>query len=119
MHIDAAKNGSDTSMTPTQRTLKALRNDGWHCEVVEHWNSFAHKRVDLFNCDILAIKMGCKPLLCQVTSTGVAKRMAKIRAMDNLETVLDAFTVEVHGWRRPLKNGKPHGKYVQRIETIT
>ena len=46
-------------MTPTARTLKALRDGGAVCEVVEHWNSFAKIRQDLFGCiDIIALHPG-------------------------------------------------------------
>lgn len=43
-------------MSPTQRTLKWLRDRGCYAEVVERWNSHAKVRHDLFGCiDILAL----------------------------------------------------------------
>jgi len=43
----------------TQRTLKALRNDGWLVVVAERWNPYARKRQDLFGrIDLVAIKPG-------------------------------------------------------------
>jgi hypothetical protein len=52
--------------SPTQRSLDALRKDGWTCAVVERWNPYAKIRQDLFGCiDILAIKPGCGTLAVQ------------------------------------------------------
>src|SRR5271167_4627948 len=43
-------------ISPTQRSLKLLRERGWTCQVVERWNQWAKVRQDLFGClDILAI----------------------------------------------------------------
>lgn len=42
--------------SPTQRTLKLLRNKGMTCQVVERWNQFAKVRQDLFGfIDIVAM----------------------------------------------------------------
>lgn len=55
-------------MTPTARTLQALRADGWLVEVVERWNPHARVRHDLFNvADILAVR-GSETLAVQVTA---------------------------------------------------
>lgn len=43
--------------SPTQRSLKHLRDTGWTCQVVEHWNPYAKIRQDLFGfADIIALK---------------------------------------------------------------
>lgn len=100
--------------SPTQRSLKILRDDGWLCDVVERWIPGANIRKDLFGIgDILAIKPGERPKLIQVTSTGVSARIKKIQLNKDLETVLNVFDVEVHGWRKNSKN-----RFVQRIVTI-
>ena len=46
--------------SPTQLSLKKLREEGYiTIQVVEYWNSFARRRIDLFGfIDILAIKNG-------------------------------------------------------------
>lgn len=42
--------------SPTKRSLKLLRSEGFLCHVVEHWNAFAHVRQDAFGFgDILAV----------------------------------------------------------------
>lgn len=65
----------------TQLTLKALREDGWIAEVVEHWNAHTRRRHDFLNfADILAIK-GDDTLAVQATSTGnINSRVKKILA---------------------------------------
>jgi len=71
-----------SSLSPTQLTLKKLRGEGWTCAVVEHWNSFAKIRQDLFGFgDILACRD--KPieniLIVQCTTlSNVAARKKKI-----------------------------------------
>lgn len=43
--------------SPTQRSLKYMRDNGWFCAIVERYNSFAHIRQDMFGClDILCCK---------------------------------------------------------------
>ena len=46
-------------MSPTARSLKELREQGFIAQVVEHYNSFSRKRNDLFGIfDIVAIRDG-------------------------------------------------------------
>ena len=68
-------------MSPTQLTLKYLRDVGFTAQVVERWNMGAKKRVDLFGViDILAIAphiQGCVGI--QACAGGShSKRLAKI-----------------------------------------
>jgi len=89
-------------MTPTARTLAALKADGWTAEVVERWNPHARVRHDLFHvADILAVR-GRETLAVQVTAgSGVAARVGKLRASSALPLLHAAgWRVEVHGWRR-------------------
>lgn len=88
--------------SPTQRSLKHLRDDGYLAAVVEHWNPHARIRQDLFGCiDILAIKAG-STLAVQTTSySNMSARVKKIQAADELRTMLDAgWKIEVHGWKK-------------------
>ena len=98
-------------MTPTQRSLKALRDLGYLVEVVEKWNSFTRTRKDLWGwADLLAIKRG-EVLAVQVTSTGVANRVKKVADSETIGRVREAgVRIEVHGWA---KNSK--GRYIQRV----
>ena len=108
--------------SPTQRTLKMLRDDGWHCWVVEHWNPHARRRVDLFNLwDILAIK-GPETLAAQVTSgSGVSARLKKIEAGDYIDACREAgWRLEVHGWRKvKVKRGGKATKWACRIVDVS
>jgi hypothetical protein len=102
-------------MTPTQRSLAALRELGYLVEVVEKWNSFTRTRKDLWGwADLLALRRG-EVLAVQVTSEGVANRVKKVTDSETIARVREAgVRVEVHGWR---KNSK--GKYVMRVVDLS
>jgi len=102
-------------MTPTQRSLKVLRELGYLVEVVEKWNSFTRTRKDLWGwADLLAVRRD-EVLAVQVTSEGVANRVAKVAASETVGRVREAgIRIEVHGWR---KNAQ--GRYVQRIVDLS
>ena len=93
--------------SPTQRSLKYLRNLGYHCSIVERWNPHTRIRQDLFGfADLLCIKEGFSPLLVQVTSSGWSSRIRKIQAEPLSKLALaSGFEIEVHGWRK-LKTNK-------------
>ena len=102
-------------MSPTQRSLKYLRDEGWTVAITEKWNPHVRIRQDLFGfIDLLAIRKG-ETLAVQTTSTGVSSRIKKIMESDYLPKVRDAgWRIVVHGWR---KNSK--GRYVLRVEDIS
>lgn len=102
-------------MTPTQRSMKALKELGYLVEVVEKWNSFTRTRKDLWGwADLLAIRRG-EVLAVQVTATGVSSRIKKIMDSETIGRVREAgIRIEVHGHR---KNSK--GKYVMRVVDIS
>ena len=101
--------------SPTQRSLKYLREQDYHVEIVEHWNSFTRQRKDLWTwCDLLAIREN-EVLAVQVTASAVANRIKKIEDSVTVGFVRKAgIRIEVHGHR---KNSK--GKYVMRIVDIS
>ena len=93
--------------SPTERTLAALRADGWWPEVVEKWIPRARIRKDLWSfCDILALKDG-QILAVQCTSgSNVAARVKKITECELLPMVRACgIAVEVWGWRRLKASG--------------
>lgn len=56
-------------MSPTQRALKKLRDTGFTSQVVERWNFFAKRRVDLFGIiDVIAMRQDFGILGVQATS---------------------------------------------------
>jgi hypothetical protein len=96
-------------MTPTQRSLKKLRDEGWTVAVVERWNPHARIRQDLYGfIDVLAIRGG-DTLAVQVTSGDhVADRVKKIRSVPTAPIWLESPTrkIVVHGWRKAGARGK-------------
>ena len=103
------------SRSPTQRSLEYLRDLGYHCEIVEKWNSFTKQRKDLWGwCDILAIREN-EVLAVQVTASAVADRIKKIQESTTVALVRKAgIRIECHGWRKNVK-----GRYVLRVEDIS
>lgn len=95
--------------SPTQRSMKYLRDLGYVVAVVEHWNHFTKRRHDLFQfADLLAIREN-EVLLVQVTSGGnVAARVKKITQNEHIGAVRKAgIRVEVHGWRKLVSGWYP------------
>lgn len=91
--------------SPTRRTLELLRKDGWKLvEVVEHWNSWASVRKDLFGfIDVIAISND-QTLGVQVTSAAnVSARIKKMLHDPEIRPRVVTWcqgnrTLEVHGW---------------------
>ena len=104
-----------SSLSPTQRSLAFLREQGYLVSIVERWNPHARIRQDLWGwCDLLAIRKG-EVLAVQVTASAVSTRIKKIQESDTIAAVREAgIRVEVHVWR---KNSK--GRYVLRVEDIS
>jgi len=116
-------------MSPTQRTLAALRKDGYLAAIVEKWNPHARRRVDLFGfVDVLAVHDGVDrregekavvqpgyTLAIQCTTgSHVANRVAKIRESPHLPMLVAAgWRVEAWGWR------KLKGRWALRRERVT
>ena len=95
-------------MSPTQRTLAALRADGWHAEIVERWIPGANIRKDLWGfADIICLRNGSVPLAVQCTSaSNVAARVKKITESPLLPMVRAAnIAIEVWGWRKLKASG--------------
>jgi hypothetical protein len=107
----------------TQRTLRALRVDGWMVQVVEKWipapsHPAGGVRKDLWGFgDVLAIKGDVTLLVQTCRAADVATRLAKIRettvrigdgddAREDLALPLvlrAGWRVEIHGWAKPTK----------------
>jgi hypothetical protein len=88
--------------SPTQLSLKELRERGYYAEVVERYNSFTKRKNDLFGfIDILCLGEG-HVLGVQTTSYGnVSSRVNKIKEHENYAKVTDCgIKIEVHGWRK-------------------
>jgi hypothetical protein len=96
--------------SPTQRSLKLLREAGYHVAITEKWNQFAHIRQDLFGFgDLVAFKPSGPVMLVQTTSGGnVAARVAKIVSNDIARAWLQSENrvIVVHGWAKRGDRGK-------------
>ena len=107
--------------SPTARSLQNLRDNGWTCAVVEHWNPYAHIRQDLFGViDILAMKEGCGLYAIQATTTGnMGARITKSLAEPRLRTwLLCGGRFAVWGWAKRGVRGK-RKVWTQAIREIT
>jgi hypothetical protein len=106
--VERPKRKKPSGLSPTQRSLKRLREAGWLAYVVEHWNHFAGIRQDLFGfIDIVALNTdesvaGCL-LGVQTTAASGADRRKKIEDDEKLTTALHHWLragarFEIHGW---------------------
>tara|TARA_B100000949_G_scaffold67649_1_gene60101 strand:- start:2017 stop:2325 length:309 start_codon:yes stop_codon:yes gene_type:complete len=89
-------------VTPTARSLKFLREEGYLPAVVESFNSFTKQRKDLFGfIDILAIKQD-ETLAIQATSrSNISSRVKKIAESETVGAVREAnWRIEVWGWAK-------------------
>lgn len=90
------------AISPTQLSLKMMRDQGYYAEVVERYNSFTRKRNDLFGfVDVLCLRPG-EVVGVQTTSySNISARIKKIREHENFKTVCDAgIRVVCHGWHK-------------------
>jgi hypothetical protein len=96
------------SSSPTQLSLKKLRDAGYLAEVVEKRNPHTRTLNDLYGfIDILAIRPG-EVLGVQTTSNAhVANRCSKIADHPNVAAVREAgIRLEVHGWSQKKKGAR-------------
>ena len=109
-----------SSVSPAQRSLKKLRDEGYTMAVVEHWNPFAHIRQDLFGfIDLLGMVDGLDGLLgIQTTSsTNFSARMKKSKAIPALKMWLHSGNrFAVHGWKKTAKGWECKEVYVKEEE---
>lgn len=99
--------------SPTQRSLKYMRDQGYFSEVVEKYNAFTKRRNDFAGfIDILCLGDG-EIIGVQTTSySNMSARSNKIREHENLETVRRAgIRILVHGWVK--KNNRWQVKEVE------
>jgi hypothetical protein len=100
--IPAVPRGAVAKTSPTARTLAKLREEGWTAQVVEKWNQFAMKRIDLLGfIDIIAIKLD-HPVLGVQATTGdhVADHIRKIESIEASMLWRSVAALEVWGWRK-------------------
>lgn len=114
------------SVSPTQRSLQLLRQEGYTCQVVEKFVSFINKRIDFLGCiDILGVKKGEIGVLgIQTTSdsggAGMSEHTKKALASKELVVWLETGNkFIIHAWGKKGKAGKvKHWQVRQRELTL-
>jgi hypothetical protein len=103
-------------VSPTQRSLKLLRDEGWRVAVVEHWNHFAKIRQDLFGIiDLLCVKDGVTMGVQTTSYSNVSARVKKIADSEHIAALREAdWVVRVHGWHK-----KANGRWDVRIVDVS
>jgi len=96
-----------SKVSPTSRTLKLLKEEGYTCQVVEKFNPWAKVRIDLFGfIDVVGMKKGKTGILGIQTTSGsnLSNRIKKAIELPSCRLWLETGnTLEFHGWRK-LKN---------------
>ena len=95
--------------SPTQRTLAEAKKLGFTSQVVEKWNSFARRRIDLFGViDVVAVMPGVGIVGIQTTSGSChAARRAKALAEPRLAAWLaSGGRFEIWSWGNRGERGK-------------
>lgn len=91
-------------MSPTQRSLRHLRESGWTVAKVEYWLAPARRRIDVWRFgDLLACKPDGRPTLIQTTSgSNVSGRITKAKenAGPLVAWLLSGGALVVHGWAK-------------------
>jgi len=110
-------------MTPSARSITAMRETGWHPENVERFNHWTKRRHDLFGfADIVAMKSGETPLLIQTTSnSNFSARKRKVLESPLAALALSGgFRIMLHGWgKHKVKRGGKAVRWMLREEEIT
>lgn len=91
------------SLSPTALTLRRLREDGWPLvECVEHWNSHAGIRQDLFGIiDVIAVGPAGTVGVQATTTPNVSARVKKIAEHPSLPALREAnWFLYVWGWAK-------------------
>jgi hypothetical protein len=114
-------------MTPVQRTMKALREKGSICTVVEKWNAYGGEhgiRVDLFGILDVLVLDPVNTIGIQCCGTDFRSHVEKLtveRAEDTLNWLQSPHRkLFIWGWRKiVLKRGGKAMRWEPRIKEIT
>lgn len=112
-------------MTPTQRTIRALKSQGCPCAIVEKWNAHARIRQDMFGIiDIIALDPARGVVGVQCTGNDFSGHFRKIteeKAKESLQWLETPGTVlELWAWRKvKVKRGGKALIWKPRIHVFT
>ena len=119
-------------MTPTQRTMKELKQRGYKTAIVEKWNQNAFRpdghrgvRQDMFGIiDIIALDFKEKRILgVQSTGSGFSEHLKALKG-EKAQACIDWLRVgghlELWGWRKlKVKRGGKQMKWTPRLQILT
>ena len=118
-----------SSLSPTQRTMRALRESGNICAVVEKWNPYGGAghgiRQDLFGIiDILVLNpergvVGIQA--CSQSSAGHLRKLKEEKAQNSIDWLSTPGTsLEIWCWRQiKLKKGGKAKRWMPKITELT
>lgn len=88
--------------SPTQLSLKLMKERGYLCQIVERWNAFAKIRQDLFGfVDVLCVSKDGVVGVQTTSYSNMSARVKKIREHENFQQVHDSgITILVQGWHK-------------------
>lgn len=95
-------------VSPTQRTLKWLRSEGYTVGITERWNTFARIRQDLFGfCDLVCLKEG-EPITAVQTTSGAnhAARREKVLGIAAAKLWAERGRIWIVSWAKQGARGK-------------
>ena len=86
---------------PMQWSLAKLRSEGWTCHIVEKFNRFSMRRIDVFGFgDVLAMRPGEIALVQTTSASNMAAHEKKIKALPEYRQWYEAGGIVIlHGWR--------------------
>jgi hypothetical protein len=93
-------------LSPTQRSLRYLREAGYTATVVEYWNAFSRRKHDLWGFDILAYSPEGILFVQTTTLDHGATRLKKLQSLETTASLARQFRCEVHAWRKLAKTRK-------------
>jgi hypothetical protein len=96
--------------SPTSRSLKVCRDNGWSYFRAEHYNYFAKKRYDAFGfADLLVLddEPGTLYVQCTTGDNAAARRHKILSNRHAYVSLQRGNRIEVWAWRK-LKDGKWH-----------
>lgn len=106
--------------SPTSRALAECKRRQWPAQVVERWNSFARKRVDLFSViDVVAIAPDGITGIQATSGSNHSARVAKIKTEPRIAQWLAAGgRMLVWSWAKRGARGKAK-RWTLREEAVT
>ena len=110
-------------LSPTQRTLRVLRQQGAICGITEHWNYYVGIRQDLFGfIDLIALTSdrGIVGMQCCARSGHAAHRKKILENEVAPEWIKSGGKIEIWSWaKQKLERGGKAERWMAKVEEIT